>query len=235
MNGIKFVKYGAVIAAAALCVSTARVNAMTVAWGNASGATAITLNGGTVGVPDGDIVELGIFKNGISDANISLLASPAAIQAAFNVWGTGFMGDNTGSPTPVGAFGETTTSPGAGLFTSNAYMIVFNVTSVGGISGASQWGVFKGPNTGANPWLFPASDGASPPTFNADDMTAASVLIGSYGAGTYSDSTLNGGTGWYGDGANALELHSSVVPEPSTYVLVGMGLLGALRLRRRRS
>ena len=65
---------------------------------------------------------------------------------------------------------------------------------------ATQVGVCKGP------WVFPASDGAATVTFNVDDLTGANVLIGSYAAGVYSDSTLNGGTGWFGDGANALEL-----------------------------
>jgi len=238
MNGIKLVKYSAVIAAITLCVSTAKVNAMTVNWANDNGATALTLNGGTTGLPVGDIVEIGIFNSGMSDAAITALFTGAvgngtAIQSAFHVFASGQIGDGGSAGTVVGAFAESSISAGAGFFTSNIYMVVFNVTSAGQIGSATQMGVFKGPSAVAAPWLFPADDGGTA-TVTADDMTAASVLIGHYGAGTYSDSVANGATGWYGDNVNALEL-AQIVPEPSTYMLVGMGLLGAWGLRRRRS
>src|ERR1017187_1454302 len=233
MNGIKLVKYSAVIAAAVLLASTGRVNAMTVGWQNDAGETAITLNGGTVGLAVGDIVELGIFKNNMSNAAISALflgvpGNGTAIQSAFNVWASGAIGDGGSGGTVLGAFAENSGPAGAGYFTSNAFLVVFNVTSVGGISGATQMGVFKGPSTGATSgdnWLFPATDGSTA-NFAVADITGANVLIGSYGSGTYDDSAANGATGWYGSGANALEL-AQVVPEPSTYMLVGMGLLGA--------
>jgi hypothetical protein len=175
---------------------------------------------GVTGVPQGSLVELGIFKNGLSDAAIAALGvNPTAIQNAFSVWASDTIGDNTEAE---GAFGLTSDSPGIGFFSSSAFLVVFNNINP---SLATQVGVIKGP------WVFPASNGAAMSTFDVDDLSAANVLIGGYAAGAYSDTTLNGGTGWFGDGANSVEL---AVPEPSTYAIVSMGLLGAWGLHRRR-
>ena len=219
MNGNKIAAYTAVMAIVLLGVSAAQVNAMKVTWQTGTN-TALTLADSVTGVPQGSLVELGIFKNGLSDGAIAALGvNPTAIQNAFSVWASDTIGDSTAAE---GAFGLASDSPGMGFFGSSAFLVVFNN---GNPTLATQVGVIKGP------WVFPASNGAAMTTFNVDDLNAANVLIGGYAAGAYSDTALNGGTGWFGDGANSVEL---AVPEPSTYALVSMGLLGAWGLHRRR-
>ena len=220
MNGNKITAHIAVMAVVLLGVSAAQVNAMKVDW-QANGNTALTLADGVTGVPQGSLVELGIFKNGLSDAAITALGvNPTTIQNAFSVWASDTIGDNIDA---AGAFGAASDSPGIGFFSSSAFLVVFNNSNP---SLATQVGVIKGP------WVFPASDGAALLTFTVDDVTAAMVLIGGYGSGTYSDTTLNGAKNWFGDGANSVEL--AVLPEPATYALVSMGLLAALSLHGRR-
>jgi hypothetical protein len=227
MNGIRFVKYGAVIAATMLLASTARVNAMSVNWGNAGSSVALTLNGNTTSVPTGDLIELGIFKDGISDATIeSTLLTPQLAQSAFSTWGTGLMGDGSAD----GAFTESSGAPGAGYFLSNAFVIVFNASTAGA---ATQYAVIQGPTSASvgDNWVFPATDSAGAPSYDFDALLGGNVLIGKYhGDNSYSDTAA---ADWFGSGVDSIELAS--VPEPSTYMLVGMGLLGAWGLRRRRS
>ena len=219
MNDNRMATYTAVMAVVLLGISAARVNAMKVTWQTGT-STALTLADGVTGVPQGSLVELGIFKNSLSDAAIAALgANPTAIQNAFSVWASDTIGDNTSAE---GAFGTTTDSPGTGFFNSPAFLVVFNNINP---SLATQVSVCKGP------WVFPASNGAPTATFTVDDLTADMVLIGGYAAGTYSDVGVNGDTQWFGEGANSVEL---AVPEPSTYALVSMSLLGLWGLRRRR-
>jgi hypothetical protein len=213
MNGIKLAKYAAVIAATALCVGTTQVNAMTVTW-LFNDTNELTLADHTTGVPVGALAEIGYFPGLVgNDAGIAALATPAAIQAAFTAFGTAHIGDLTSGS--VGSFGATTIKPGAGLFDAQAYAIVFNTATS---AGATQWGVFKGA------WTFPHTDTGADPFMDSDSVSPAGVLIGSYGVLTFNSP-------WQETFVNSLAL----VPEPSTYALVAMGLLSMWGFRRRRS
>ena len=222
MNGTKLVS--AVIVAVALCVSTAKVNAMTVNW-SANGNTAIALNNGVDGVPVGDQVYLGIFKNNLSNAAITALWTGNANAAtdilnAFTIWNQDVMGNGG---VGVGGFGAVNNiNPGNNMFNSNAFLIVVNnATGPGGVSQIGVW------NTAM---LFPSTDTASPGSFDTDSLIAGDTLVGNYIASGWQ----NGNYDWFSQGANELVL-ANIVPEPSTYMLVAMGLLGAWGLRRRRS
>ena len=211
MNRIGLSTYRALVAAA-LCLTTARVNAMTVSWFTSG--HAIALADGTTGVPLGDKVYLGIFKNNLSDAAITALGNnnPNAvtdIMAQFNVWNSGAIGDGTGV---VGAFTESSGALGQNFFTSNAFLVVINSTNP---ATATQIGVYKGPTvnvTGGDPWTFPASDGSPPPSFSIDSLTATNVLVGGYSAGTYDDCNANGDTCWFGSNVDALTLAAAPLP-----------------------
>jgi len=211
MNRIGLSTYRALVAAA-LCLTAAHVNAMTVSWFTSG--HAIALADGTTGVPQGDKVYLGIFKNNLSDAAITALGNnnPNAvtdIMAQFNVWNSGAIGDNTGV---VGAFGESSGALGQNFFTSNAFLVVINSTNP---ATATQIGVYKGPTvnvTGGDPWTFPASDGSPPPSFSIDSLTATNVLVGGYSAGTYDDCNANGDTCWFGSNVDALTLAAAPLP-----------------------
>ena len=216
MNRSGISTYAALVAAA-LCVTTAQVNAMTVIWGNGTSMTALALQGGITGVPQGDKVYLGIFKNNMSDAAITALwtSNPNAItdvMAQFNVWNSDAIGDGVG-PGVVGAFdGGNDSGPGQNFYTSNVFLIVINSTDP---STATQIGVYKGPTVSlpcGDPWIFPATDGPPVPAYCIDALTASNVLIGGYSVGTYSDCEANGGTCWFGTNADALTLAEVPVP-----------------------
>ncbi|HVM61206.1 MAG TPA: PEP-CTERM sorting domain-containing protein [Verrucomicrobiae bacterium] len=216
MNGKTAVKVAAVITAAVLSVSSAY--SMSVNWAAAT-VVGIAMSDGVTPAPTGTLLELGYFT--VSDATISALTPATGLttaEADFSVWATGAVGDGGAAD---GEFTDALGAPGAGYFSKQAYALVID---------GSYWAAIKGTSVaGANgdAWIFPASDGANPPTFEFGDLTAANVLVGGYNsAGTFngSDQIIVGG--------NAVELLG--VPEPSSIALVVMGLLGGIGLIRRR-
>lgn len=229
MNRKVRVSTGVGLVMALLLIGSIRVQAMTVLWDSSSNITGLTLADQTTGVPIGGLLLLGNFPT-LSDAEvIALGANPVALTNNFAIWASSTIGTGTSTdPDGVGSFQATSISPGTGFFSEQAYLIVFNT---GNPLTATQVGVFKGPTTGnsnGDPWIFPASDEAVPPVFTVDDFTSATgVLIGSFGIGTFNSP-------WSGNnGINALALE--VIPEPSTWLLVGSGLVGLALLRRRKA
>lgn len=234
MNGKMIFKFTAV-AAAIVCVASARVYAAASIQLAADDTTYFGLANGNA-LPAGSAVYMGQFS--ISDAAISALApgntltpaSYAALVSAFipltvtprNTIGTGALGD-AGAIT-ASYVGTNTTFQGGPI-----YLMVVNTSTT---AGATQAGVFRGDSA----WTYPANMASGAIQIDTDNALT-SPLIGTYAASlnaaakgyTYdADSGNSFGT------ISAIQL-DTIVPEPSTYVLVGTGLLGLLGLRRRNS
>jgi hypothetical protein len=191
---------------------------MTVNW-SAIDQNLITSPGGTVGAPVGGLIEIGKFS--VSDA--TLLAnqdSPLTLQADFSAFATGLMGQGSEDGTHLsgypGVFTEASIAVGTAFLNAPIYLMVFNTSSA---ATATQVGIFKGGD-----WVFPALETGTA-TLDTDTIGTTPV-VGAYSTGTFASSEWTAG-------ANALQMHQ-VIPEPSTITLVGLGLIGAVGLARRR-
>ncbi len=203
----------AALAATVLCLGTGAY-AMTVSWTGWS-STWTTEADGTTPVPQTATIELGTFA--LNDAAIKALSGKAAVVDAFSVWATGHMGDGIGMD---GVFAENSIADGTGYYTNNAYLVVID---------GNQYGVFRAPaaiNMVTDAWIFPPDDYGAP-SMDINGITdLTGVLIGNFNAAGQQRNAFAE------LGADTLNL----IPEPSTVMLVGAGLLGVLgMIRRRRS
>ena len=216
MNGKKTL---VAVIAAILCMGTGAY-ALSINWGFDQ--KGFTDSGGVNGLPLGDLVGIGTFGT-LTDLQIGALTTPSAVWAAFSSYATGAIGDgNNAPPDPLGILAEPSTgAAGAGFFTKTIYVVAFNNADPNSATG--MW-VGKGPEPD---WVFPADDNGN--IFIGGNLfTSASVLIGGYSPGTFNNLFQEGTF-------DALTLTGTVIPEPSTMMLVGTGLLGLLAIRRRRS
>jgi len=213
MNGMKLAKYTVVAAAVMLAASAARVYAVTVNW-NSDDTNEVTLAGGTVGLPDGDLVEIGIFSSVPANGSTA-----AQVAGALTVFGSGTIGEGTGGGSgDAGTFAITSTAPVAGFAGSHIYVVAFNAATSGA---ATAVGVFT---STMGTWTFPAADSGST-TIDMDDVAPSGVVDGAgYGVNTFNSA-------WQGGLVNALEL--TTVPEPSSIALVVLGLVGGIGMIRR--
>ena len=206
MNKIQ--KVGVVVAAVVITASQAF--ALTENW-SAQLSRFLTLQGGTTGVPIGDLIEIGIVSN---PGAAAAATTPAQLQALITVFASSTVGTGTGI---AGSFTVGSTAPGAGFFGGQVYLVAYNAATV---AAATQGGMF----TDAT-WLFPVSDGAAPGNMDLGDV-GVSAPRGTLSSGTVTSPADIAGT-------DAASLAVFPVPEPSTWVLVGSSLLGLLAFRRR--
>ena len=200
------------MAAAALALAT-HASAMSVSW-NAQVSRFLTLSDQATLVPQGDLIEIGITS--ASQATLNSATTATQLAANFTIVAAGFVGDTVGLP---GTFAESTATPGAGFFSKQIYLLAFNANAP---AGATQAGVFTDTS-----WLFPPTDTAGTSIIDLGD-SGVTAQVGSLASGTVVGSGLDG------TDAGALKGGYTVVPEPSSIVLVALGLLGGLGVIRRR-
>jgi fibronectin-binding autotransporter adhesin len=145
--------------------------------------------------------------------NSLTLASGVAIQ--FDIYdATGAAGTGYGLITAAGGLN----------LTAGANTITFNLVSTNSTGGAAAAINF---NAGVPySWTF-ASSSSAITGFNPNQFNLVSNFINSTGGGTFS----------FTESGNNLDLNFTPVPEPSTWAMIGLGVLGmaAVGLRKRRS
>jgi hypothetical protein len=240
MNGKTMIKGLGIAAVALLAASAGRVYAATVNLGADDMVYFGLAN--SLALPAGDAVYMGQFS--ISDASITALgaglSSPSSSQADYNTLvsdfvplsGTSLGLIGAGSVGDAGAISAAFTGTNPTFALGNIYLMVVNTATT---AGASQVGVFRGDST----WTYPAVMATGTVGIDTDQALTA-PLIGSYtasqnaAAGGYAYDSDSGND--YGDIASLDLAVIASVPEPSTYMLVVLGMLGGIgMLRRRRS
>jgi len=213
-KGIKYLVVG--LAATGLAMSAHAAN-ITVNFG-AGDVTGISLAGGTTPLPVGDLIEVGAFLGTPPTVGSSSLAN-------FVVFGTTLSGSGGN---PGGFFAGATTASEAGFGHSNLFIVAFNNATGVGYTQLGIWG-----QNSAN-WVFPKStDIPSSTTVDMEQLvnnpgnsaTFAATTVKVFGRSPQQSADFGGST----------YLPLQLVPEPSTWMLVGTGLIGLLGLRRRRS
>ena len=181
------------------------VNAMTENW-SAIDTRFLTIGNGTIGVPSGDLLKLGILRT--SEANmIANRNNLFYLDANFDTWATGTVGSGTGVD---GSFTMASIAPGAGYFSKQIYLLAFTASTVA--QSGSGVGLFTNPS-----WIFPASDIAPANSLDLADQ-GLRPLIGRLFEGTITSPADIAGS-------DAADIG---VPEPATLSLVGWGLLSVL-------
>jgi len=220
-----------VVAAVAIGLAFASTTqASTINWG-AQGA-GVSLPNGTTPVPNGDVVLMGYFT-GLTDLQIAAdttTAGTLSLQNAFTTVASGAMGDGAAGPDLAygGNFGETTLLNVTGANSSLSGLKIYMVMLAGGgtFSTASGMVVMKD-NT------FPTTEGLIPPVVGIDisDLGNAGTAL-DIGVNDLSGNLTPVGPDFTPEGFIAMAAVN--VPEPSSIVLVVLGLLGGIGLIRRR-
>jgi len=212
-NGIKYLVAGLVATGVMVSASYANVS---VSVGTSFNAF-LTDNTGAANYLSGDLIEIGSF------ASAPTVGSPSL--AGFTVFGSGLTGTGAGAGTVSLSLAQNAD----GVYTHNQiYLVVFNNAT--GIN-PTQEGIFDVNDVTNTKWKFPSTSD----TINTTSIDVQDLFVA--GGGTTlapGAQIVFGGKGTDGSGPFSLA-ETALVPEPSTWMLVGTGLLGLLGLRRRRS
>jgi PEP-CTERM motif len=165
----------------------------------------------------GDLIEIGTFATAPTNGSPSL--------AGFTVFAS-TLTDTGGS---AGVFSFSQTASDTGFSHDQIYVVAFNNAT--GIN-PSQEGIYYVNDANNAAWKFPAT--ADVPNSTTIDMQDLFVSGSSVSLKPGATIVFGGATVDNANADNALEL-ATIVPEPSTWMLVGTGLIGLLGLRRRRS
>ncbi|MGO9244369.1 MAG: PEP-CTERM sorting domain-containing protein [Verrucomicrobiia bacterium] len=190
----------------------------------------------------GDAVYMGQF--GLSDSSIAALttaggtsispANYATLVASFTALnGVGMlpMGSGESGNQQAGFITGSWDGNNLAFASGNIYVLVVNGASTASPGG--EVGVFRGDSS----WVYPADMLAG--TGSIDTDNAFTALVGSYVTGLNGSLSAtwpyNQGDGNDNNPLNVLDM-ATIVPEPSSILLVAMGLLGGIgMIRRRRS
>lgn len=210
------------IVVACLITAVSSVQAITVNWA-AQGAALANYDGNgpsTSPALQGDLIQIGTF-NFNADFNLN----NQAIMAAASAGNLSLLQQNF-TPFRLGAVGQglpfdgvwsiATDSPAGTFATQQIYLWTFNAST---IPGATQWGIYTSSDSS---WRFPTED---PPASTSIDLNQVLQAGGVILAGEV------GGIIDFGFPLPSVEMVP--IPEPSSLVLVGLGV-GSLALIRRR-
>jgi len=213
-KGIKYVIAGLVAAGVGLSSYAANIEVIAQAQSN----TYLTDADGNY-TPGGWLLELGTFASTPTDGSSSL--------AGFSVFGTGVTG-NAG-----GDFNLNITSSDVGFAHDQIYLVAFNAATQGA---ATEEGIYYVNDASQTKWRFPAAtDDPANTLFDVDAMFQASATANT---ALVSGGHIVFGSAAYDETGPYTELRMatlSPVPEPSSIMLVVVGLLGMVGLIRRRS
>lgn len=215
----------------ALAFCFGQLSAATINWG------AIQSNGfgsaSGVDLPQGDLVEIGTFL--ISDSQIQAnIGNISYLTNHFVPFASGFIGDNTGTN---GILSESSTANSTNINGQNIvgfqlYYWVFNSST---IAASTQQGIFYMNLANNANWAIPVqSPVPGSATTDISDLTTNSGTNLATGAtlvwGQFDTNAITSALG-------GPMFITQAVPEPSSWVLLGIGLAAglSLSLRRRRT
>lgn len=210
-----------------LCAGISSASAATVGWA-AGQDNGFGLADGT-DLNAGSLLRLGTFTN-LTDAQIIANKMDLSfLDTYFVEFGASSIGTGLGGLDAHFSDVDTTSAGTLGLIGDQIFMWVFDAASLGA---ASQHGIFYLNMATNSAWAFPTdTPGSDDTTIDISQLTigdssligGATILAGGFGIGT-SDTT------------GSPHFNLEVIPEPSTYALIVMGLaiVGGLRIRRRK-
>lgn len=199
-----------------------------VVW-NAYGAQGIQLPDGDQ-VPLGDNVYVVALKPGRTTANVQSDFAAGNTTAIFStdltIFGQGVIGDGTST---AGGYGETTDWTVDNSFNGlTEYVVAIDSTAPGTATAFGMWTAtnVQSPDV---PWLFPNGNAVPPGNSMGINLDDANVAV----VGGVQQAWGAGANDWGYTEAATLASIPLPIPEPSTMVLVAVGLLGAIGMRRR--